>query len=1000
MNSFKMNTLPNSGKYILIISIFLSLNSFGQLGPGGIGDTDGTTDLVLWLDANKLTEASGVDIATWSDQSGDGNNATTPGNSPSVSATTLNGYKQVQFTTGNSEYFSVADDAELNPSEISIYIVGNLTTSNPAWSTMLMKSDDDWWSDGYAIYENNNTGFLRMFTSKGGDPATGNRATTTTSFGNDTNYIYHLTHTTGSNNPALFTNGTSSATGTDATAMVASSEPLYIGCGNNNGSAGYYMDGDLAEVIILKDNASDEENIIIQNYLAAKYGLALSDNDVYDEDDNGFDHDVAGIASDNTTSQGTGIVEISGVTGLTSDEFFMWGHDNAVTTSTETTDIPCGIASRMVRIWGVSEVESDETVCDVGSIDLQFDLSGLTYSTSTIRLLIDSDGDGDFDDNDVTPISGATNPSGDLFLFSGVSDLTDGDRFTIAISNGGPTCSVINNSEPSCATAGDGQATVTVNGDDPNFSVSWSNSGSASGLTDGGTNQQTNLDAGTYTVTVTDNGALTCSCQVTMTAANCPEDYNDWLQSTPINFNTTASGANVGGNITNFPVLLRITECTQPSADFWDNSGDDIRFALTSNIATQLSYEIDRFDAGSKLAEIWVLAPQVTGNTDDDYMTMYYDNDAAADNSDANSVFATSNNFQGVWHLGEAVNNNANGYADATSNANHGTGNSMAITEVTGAIGKAQDFDGTSDYINVSDHSSLDITASLSLSFWFYLDGNSNDNNWPRPLSKGNSTTNGAYSIWVRHATSPTAFSPRIYDGSTVNLTCNVGNFDDSEWHHVYGTYTGDSLIGYIDGVYVATNVVSTTINSTADDVNIGSADAIRHWNGKIDEARISSVARSRQWIKLSYQNQKSDQIFITIPCNPCYAIGNDSWDVATTWSPCSGGDASNNIPGVTDTVFIGESGTSYAVTTSSDVNVAKLNIGTNGTFTLSNSLTIPGDLRNSGTFTHGSQTVTLDGTALQTLSGSAGITFDDLVLSNTISGDNDAIVLDTNITI
>ena len=65
----------------------------------------------------------------------------------------------------------------------------------------------------------------------------------------------------------------------------------------------------------------------------------------------------------------------------------------------------------------------------MGSIDLQFDLSGLTYSTSTIRLLIDSDGDGDFDDNDVTPISGATNPSGDLFLFSGVSDLTDGDRF-------------------------------------------------------------------------------------------------------------------------------------------------------------------------------------------------------------------------------------------------------------------------------------------------------------------------------------------------------------------------------------------------------------------------------------------------------------------------------------------------------------------------------------------------------------------------------------------
>ena len=54
-----------------------------------------------------------------------------------------------------------------------------------------------------------------------------------------------------------------------------------------------YLDGDIAEIIILKTNVNRAQRIIIHNYLAAKYGLSLGGgNDVYDEDDAGYDHEL------------------------------------------------------------------------------------------------------------------------------------------------------------------------------------------------------------------------------------------------------------------------------------------------------------------------------------------------------------------------------------------------------------------------------------------------------------------------------------------------------------------------------------------------------------------------------------------------------------------------------------------------------------------------------------------------------------------------------------
>jgi hypothetical protein len=52
------------------------------------------------------------------------------------------------------------------------------------------------------------------------------------------------------------------------------------------------------------------------------------------------------------------------------------------------------------------------------------------------------------------------------------------------------------------------------------------------------------------------------------------------------------------------------------------------------------------------------------------------------------------------------------------------------------------------------------------------------------------------------------------------------------------------------------------SISGTPNDFNIGSDFASSYLNGALDEVRISNIARSADWIKTEYNNQKSPSTF------------------------------------------------------------------------------------------------------------------------------------------
>ncbi|MEM9324599.1 MAG: T9SS type A sorting domain-containing protein [Bacteroidota bacterium] len=203
----------------------------------------------------------------------------------------------------------------------------------------------------------------------------------------------------------------------------------------------FYLDGNLAELVIYNQRHDDNDRESVESYLAVKYGITLAHD--YKRSDGstvwgitinaGYNNDIAGIGLDgrsalnqtrSRSNNSDGIVTIE-ASSLTNDgSFLIWGNNDLPLTQSEQTDVNgTTIQVRLERVWKVQGTGS------VGTVDLTFDLSGIPGEKvgGNLFLLIDRDGS-DFAVDDVAPQGGTL--IGDDFTVTGVS-LQDGDLFTL-----------------------------------------------------------------------------------------------------------------------------------------------------------------------------------------------------------------------------------------------------------------------------------------------------------------------------------------------------------------------------------------------------------------------------------------------------------------------------------------------------------------------------------------------------------------------------------------
>jgi len=163
-------------------------------------------------------------------------------------------------------------------------------------------------------------------------------------------------------------------------------------------------------------------------------------------------------------------------------------------------------------------------------------------------------------------------------------------------------------------------------------------------------------------------------------------------------------------------------------------------------------------------------------------------------------------------------------------------------------FGTCLKFDGTDDHIDCGNDGSLQIRDKITLSAW----GKTSSTITQQIIAKDDSI-NRNYLLQYNSSSNIPRFI--IWINNEMKIASNSATIVDGNWHHIVGTYDGNNVKIYVDGI-LGDVVVSTSGNIDNDIVNltIGNlSNATGLFNGLIDNIRIYDAALSSSQIKQNY---------------------------------------------------------------------------------------------------------------------------------------------------
>lgn len=451
---------------IFALLIFLAFGlgfANGQTGPAGVGMNDGSSALKLWLDAERgvSTDTFGFQIAKsgdrvkfWKDLSGSNNHVMAYADSmrPTFNSTNtlLNGAAALRFSRNagkDNKKNYLASKSFPKTNDITIYCVFHAVSKSEGNNVTPFKSstyDPNMWYFGSGLLDAGSNGFTNDVSLAFCDTsiaAGAGDSTTRTDYCVKTPVSLHKTYFAAMRKEA-WTGKLSIAQNSGGFAEYqAGAQPIndasryFIGANSNvtSPSESPFFDGYIAHVLVYNRLLNNAEKTILENYLSAKYGMALKNNDFYTFDDStsgNYDHELIGIgkAADGSfqaSAKGEGILELTNPSELDKGDFLFIGH-NGKPNNTVAEDLPEGLQQKLERTWVCGKMGNTKTV------DLLVDASGVSaISKEDLVLLIDTDNNGLFSDETfgkgIVPMKEVT--SHGRYTFRGVA-LQNGNHFT------------------------------------------------------------------------------------------------------------------------------------------------------------------------------------------------------------------------------------------------------------------------------------------------------------------------------------------------------------------------------------------------------------------------------------------------------------------------------------------------------------------------------------------------------------------------------------------
>ncbi|MFM2330638.1 MAG: hypothetical protein RLZZ26_145 [Candidatus Parcubacteria bacterium] len=342
---------------------------------------------------------------------------------------------------------------------------------------------------------------------------------------------------------------------------------------------------------------------------------------------------------------------------------------------------------------------------------------------------------------------------------------------------------------------------------------------------------------------------------------------------------------------TNFPMLFSRTDtdliASVNGGHVASTTGGDILF--TDADGNKIPHEIEKYASTTGQLVAWVKIPFISSTSTRD-MYIYYGNSTVplANQQDTTNVWDT--NYKGVWHLPDGAPPNAN---DSTSNANHSSGvgsGTFGSGQIGGGVANNSE---SNTVINIPYTSSLDLSpTSITVSAWV-LPTDKIPTNYDAIIGK--EVAGGGWPYTLYHLGRAAGSSQVIFQISdNVNYDfVQAGDLPAGQWEYLTGTYDGATIRLYQNGVQLGTTASTKNIGTNTRPLGIGwnteaSGNAFK---GTIDEARVSNIARSADWITTEYNNQASPNAFysysgegVNIRANTVAGVKVRTGSPATDW--------------------------------------------------------------------------------------------------------------------
>jgi Concanavalin A-like lectin/glucanases superfamily/Domain of unknown function (DUF2341)/Carbohydrate esterase, sialic acid-specific acetylesterase len=314
--------------------------------------------------------------------------------------------------------------------------------------------------------------------------------------------------------------------------------------------------------------------------------------------------------------------------------------------------------------------------------------------------------------------------------------------------------------------------------------------------------------------------------------------YNDWQFSGAMWLLTTPEGANLpaGATETDFPLLVRLHKESFNFSQAKAN-GEDLRISAGGK---PLSYQIEHWDSAAGTASIWVRVPSITGNSRQAIRLHWGKSDASSESNGA-AVFSEANGFLSVWHMTEPVKDEV-GTLESKD---------VGTTPTLGMIGPARNFAGKQGIHCGEAITKLPSGASPhSTEVWYQ-----------------SAAANMDIVCWGQEGTPAGKVRMQIKSPAHIYVDSDGGSIHSSralpksEWIQVVHTYNGEIGQIYVNGQPDVADPTRTTMKIlNPAKMWIGGWRNNYDFVGDIDEVRVSKVARSADWVRLAYENQKALQ--------------------------------------------------------------------------------------------------------------------------------------------